>query len=201
MKHTRILALVLAAAAASHALGDRTVFDTTHAPPPPNPRKGAPFVVGLELGANSLASVLGGRLTWYPFQNIALDAGGSWSQSGLRGGFGARYFLSDSFSSPFVGVAWKRSAGVDSASLDDGKSTASQVTINSIQWVDAQVGYEIRNSDGLVVIFTTGWSFAITPEADRWKKVSGDVSKDASDNLSLYTGSGPIGAISVGFGF
>jgi len=200
MKHLRFLALVLAAAAASHALGDRTVFDTTHTPAPANPRKGAPFVVGLELGVNSLASALGGRFTWYPVQNVALDAGGAWSMSGLRGGFGARYFLSDSFSSPFVGIAWKRSAGVDSASLDDGKQGSNQVTLNPTQWVDAQVGYEIRRLDGLVVIFTTGWSFAITPEEERYQK-HGSISKDASDNLSLYTGSGPIGAISVGIGF
>lgn len=199
MKNLRTLALILAAAAASHAMGDRTVFDTTHAPPPPHPREGAPFVVGLELGANSLSSVLGARLSWYPVRNLALDLGGAWSTAGLRGGAGARWFLSDSARSPFVGVAWKRSAGVDSASLDDGKQSPSVVTLNPEQWVDALAGYEFRNQEGLVLVFTTGWSFPITSK--RSSLVSGTLSKDARDNLKLYTGGGPIGAVAVGFGF
>jgi hypothetical protein len=199
MRHLRTLALILAAAAASHALGDRTVFDTTHAPAPANPRKAAPFVVALELGANSLSSVLGGRFTWYPVQNLAVDLGGSWSTAGLRGGVGARYFLRDSGSAPFVGAAWKRSAGIDSASLDDGKQSVSEVTLNPEQWVDAQAGWEYRSHDGLVVVLTTGWSFPITSK--RSTVVRGQMSQDAKDNLDLYTGGGPIAAVAVGFGF
>jgi hypothetical protein len=155
-------------------------------------------VLGLELGVNSLSSVLGGRATWYPIQQLAVDAGGSWSNAGLRGGFGLRWFTSKEFKSPFVGVAWKRAAGVDSASLDDGKD-GSTVTINPIQWVDAQIGYEIRRTDGLVVIFTTGWSTAISSK--RSTIVSGTLSKQAKTNLDYYTGSGPIAAVAVGIGF
>jgi hypothetical protein len=180
-------------------MGDRNVFDTTSAPPPVNPRKADPFVVGLELGVNSLSSILGGRATWYPFQQLALDAGGSWSNAGLRGGFGVRWFTSSAFSSPFVGLAWKRASGVDSASLDDGNSSQSTVNINPIQWVDAQVGYEIRRTDGLVVILTTGWSTVVTSK--RSTIVSGTMSNTAKTNLDLYTGSGPIAAVAVGIGF
>jgi hypothetical protein len=195
----RTLSILLAAAAASQAMGDRNVFDTTSAPPPVNPRKADPFVVGLELGVNSLSSILGGRATWYPFQQLALDAGGSWSNAGLRGGFGVRWFTSSAFSSPFVGLAWKRASGVDSASLDDGNSSQSTVNINPIQWVDAQVGYEIRRTDGLVVILTTGWSTVVTSK--RSTIVSGTMSNTAKTNLDLYTGSGPIAAVAVGIGF
>jgi hypothetical protein len=195
----RTIPILLAATAVSQAMGDRTVFDTTSAPPPANPRKAAPFVVGLELGVNSLSSILGGRATWYPFQQLALDAGGSWSNAGLRGGFGVRWFTSSAFSSPFVGLAWKRASGVDSASLDDGNSSQSTVNINPIQWVDAQVGYEIRRTDGLVVILTTGWSTVVSSR--RSTIVSGNPSKTAKDNLDLYTGSGPIAAVAVGIGF
>jgi len=199
MSPLRAIIIILATAATARAMGDHTVFDTTSPPPPENPRKAAPYVVGLELGGNSLASILGGRATWYPFQQLALDAGGSWSNAGLRGGFGVRWFTSKAFSSPFVGVAWKRASGVDSASLDDGNSSQSTVNINPIQWVDAQVGYEIRRTDGLVVILTTGWSTAITSK--RSTLVSGTMSKTAKDNLELYTGSGPIAAAAVGIGF
>jgi len=135
MSLLRTLSIVFAAAAVSQAMGDHTVFDTTSPPPPRNPRVAAPFVVGLELGGNSLASILGGRATWYPFQQLALDAGGSWSNAGLRGGFGVRWFTSSAFSSPFVGLAWKRASGVDSASLDDGNSSQSTVNINPIQYM------------------------------------------------------------------
>jgi hypothetical protein len=182
-------------------MGDRTVFDTTSPPPTPNPRKAAPFALGLELGVNSLASVLGIRATWYPVQQVAIDVGGAWSTAGLRSGIGARWFTSDSFSSPFVGAAWKRSAGIDSASLDDGKQSASDVTIRPLQWLDAEVGYEIRRPDGLVVVFTTGWSFPLTAKKDRSDIVSGTLSKDAKDNLDWYTGGGPIFAAAVGIGF
>jgi hypothetical protein len=199
MSPLRTLSIVFAAAAVSQAMGDHTVFDTTSPPPPRNPRVAAPFVVGLELGGNSLASILGGRATWYPFQQLALDAGGSWSNAGLRGGFGVRWFTSKAFSSPFVGLAWKRASGVDSASLDDGNSSQSTVNINPIQWVDAQVGYEIRRTDGLVVILTTGWSTAITSK--RSTLVNGTMSSTAKSNLELYTGSGPIAAVAVGIGF
>jgi hypothetical protein len=198
MRLLRTSCLVLAASVASFALGDKTVFDTTSAPPPVNPRKADPFVLGLELGINSLSSVLGGRATWYPVQQVAVDAGGSWSNAGLRGGFGLRWFTSKEFSSPFVGVAWKRAAGVDSASLDNGNS-GSTVTINPIQWVDAEVGYEIRRTDGLVVVLTTGWSTAISSK--RSTIVSGNLSKQAKTNLDYYTGSGPIAAVAVGIGF
>jgi hypothetical protein len=199
MRLLRTLSLVLAAAAISNAMGDRTVFDTTSPPPTPNPRKAAPFVAALELGVNSLASVLGARATWYPIQQLAIDAGGSWSTAGLRGGFGARWFTSDSFSSPFIGAAWKRSAGIDSASLDDGKQSVSAVTIFPLQWIDAEVGYEIRHPDGLVVVLTTGWSFPLT--SHRSEVVSGTLSKDGKDNLDWYTGGGPIFAAAVGIGF
>ncbi|HXP89417.1 MAG TPA: hypothetical protein VN931_00670 [Fibrobacteria bacterium] len=195
----RTLAIVFAATAVSQAMGDRTVFDTTSTPPPANPRKAAPFVVGLELGVNSLSSILGGRATWYPVQQLALDAGGSWSNAGLRGGFGVRWFTSSAFDSPFVGLAWKRASGVDSASLDDGNSSQNTVNINPIQWVDAQVGYEIRRTDGLVVVLTTGWSTVITSR--RSTIVSGTLSNTAKSNLDLYTGSGPIAAVAVGIGF
>jgi len=195
----RTISILLAATAVSQAMGDHTVFDTTSAPPPANPRKAAPFVVGLELGVNSLSSILGGRATWYPIQQLALDAGGSWSNAGLRGGFGVRWFTSSAFSSPFVGLAWKRASGVDSASLDDGNSSQSTVNINPIQWVDAQVGYEIRRTDGLVVVLTTGWSTVITSR--RSTIVSGTMSSTAKNNLDLYTGSGPIAAVAVGIGF
>ena len=198
MRFLRTFALVLAAAVVSHALGDKTVFDTTSAPPPVNPRQADPFVVGLELGINSLSSVLGGRATWYPIQQVAVDAGGSWSNAGLRGGFGVRWFTSKAFNSPFVGVAWKRAAGVDSASLDAGTGGGT-VTINPIQWVDAQIGYEIRRTDGLVVVLTTGWSTAISSK--RSTLISGTLSKQAKDNLDYYTGSGPIAAVAVGIGF
>lgn len=199
MRLLRTFALVLATVAVSQAMGDKTVFDTTTAPPPVNPRKADPFVLGLEMGVNSLSSVLGGRATWYPIQQLAVDAGGSWSNAGLRGGFGLRWFTSSGFNSPFVGVAWKRAAGVDSASLDDGSGSQSTVNINPIQWVDAEVGYEIRRTDGLVVVLTTGWSTAITSK--RSTIVSGSLSKQAKDNLDYYTGSGPIAAVAVGIGF
>jgi hypothetical protein len=199
MRILRTLSVVFAAAAVSHALGDKTVFDTTSAPPPVNPRKADPFVLGLELGINSLSSVVGGRATWYPIQQLAVDAGGSWSNAGLRGGFGLRWFTSSAFSSPFVGMAWKRAAGVDSASLDDGKSSSSTVNINPIQWVDAVVGYEIRRTDGLVVVLTTGWSTAISSK--RSTIINGNLSTQAKNNLEYYTGSGPIAAVAVGIGF
>jgi hypothetical protein len=150
------------------------------------------------MGINSLSSVVGGRATWYPIQQLAVDAGGSWSNAGLRGGFGLRWFTSSAFSSPFVGVAWKRAAGVDSASLDDGTGGGT-VTINPIQWVDAEVGYEIRRTDGLVVVLTTGWSTAISSK--RSTVLSGNLSKQAKNNLEYYTGSGPIAAVAVGIGF
>jgi len=198
MRLLRTFSLVLAATVVAHALGDKTVFDTTSAPPPVNPRKADPFVLGMELGLNSLASVVGGRATWYPIQQLAVDAGGSWSNAGLRGGFGLRWFTSSEFSSPFVGVAWKRAAGVDSASLDNG-SSGSAVTINPIQWIDAEFGYEIRRTDGLVIILTTGWSTAISSK--RSTVVSGTLSKQARTNLDYFTGSGPIAAAAVGIGF
>lgn len=198
MRLLRTFSLVLAASVVSHALGDKTVFDTTSAPPPVNPRKADPFVLGMELGLNSLSSVVGGRATWYPIQQLAVDAGGSWSNAGLRGGFGLRWFTSSEFSSPFVGVAWKRAAGVDSASLDNG-SSGSAVTINPIQWIDAEFGYEIRRTDGLVIVLTTGWSTAISSK--RSTVVSGTLSKQARTNLDYFTGSGPIAAAAVGIGF
>jgi len=131
-----------------------------------------------------------------------LDALGGWSPGGFRGGFGARWFTSDKFSTPFVGLAWKRSAGIDSASLDDGKQKEKgHVRLEPVQFVDAQIGYEIRRSDGLVVVLTTGWSFAITPEKDRSTLVNGQMSDDAEFYRDLYTGMGPILAAAVGIGF
>ncbi len=187
----------------THAMGDRTVFDTTPPPPVPNPRASAPFVLGLELGANSLASLVGGHFSWYPAQQIAVDLGGGWSAAGMRGGIGARYFLSNKFNAPFVGVAWMRSGGVDSASLDDGRDTAHQqeTIINNIQFLNALAGYEIRTPDGLTLTLTTGWSFALTPEKERYTVKWGKLSNPAQDWLDLFTGSGPIASLTIGYGF
>lgn len=184
-------------------MGDKTVFDTTPPPPTPNPREAAPFVVGVEMGINSLGSLVGGHFTWYPFRQVALDLGGGWSLAGMRGGVGARYFLFNSFNSPFVGASWMRSGGVDSASLDDGKDPANQphYRINNIQWINALAGYEIRRPDGLSLTFTTGWAFAVTPEKDRYQRISGSLSSDAKDWLDFSTGSGPVASFLVGYGF
>lgn len=203
MKLLHAICLVLTFAVASHALGDKTQFDTTPPPPVPNPRVASPIVLGMEIGVNSMASLVGARLTWYPVQQLALDVGGGWSAAGMRGGFGARYFLWKSFNSPFVGAAWMRSGGVDSANLDDGKDDRydQHVVIENLQFVNAIVGYEWRNQDGLMVAVSTGWSFCLTPEKDRWTKKWGNLSSEASDNLDLMTGSGPILAFNVGYGF
>jgi len=205
MKHLRILALVLSAAVASQAMGDKTIFDTTSPPPPPNPRLAAPFVVGLELGVNSLGSLLGVRASWNPIQQMAIDLGGGWSAAGMRGGIGARYFLSDKYSSPFVGAAYMRSGGSDSAALDGntGADRKYYVEIKNLQFANAIAGYEFRWLDGLTVTLTTGWSFVLTPKKDRYRIWWGEnsMSSDAKDQLDWATGSGPIAAAVVGFGF
>lgn len=196
--------LLLTTAVASHAMGDKTVFDTTPPPPIPNPRASDPFVIGLEMGINSLGSLVGGHFAWYPFQQVALDVGGGWSLSGMRGGVGARYFLFDQFNSPFVGAAWMRSGGVDldSNSLDgETPSDKPHYRVNNIQWFNALVGYEIRRPDGLSVTLTTGWSFATTPEKDRYHQISGTLSSDGKDWLDYSTGSGPVATVMVGYGF
>lgn len=118
----------------------------------------------------------------------------------MRGGVGARYFLFEQFSSPFVGAAWMRSGGVDSAALD-GKANQPHYSVNNIQWVNALAGYEIRRPDGLSLTLTTGWSFAITPEKDRYHQVSGTLSSNAKDWLEYSTGSGPIASFMIGYGF
>lgn len=201
MKLLRTLCLVLTfAVATSHALGDRTQFDTTPPPPVPNPRMASPIVLGMELGVNSLASLVGARLTWYPVQQVALDIGGGWSASGMRGGLGARYFLWKSFNSPFVGAAWMRSGGIDSASLDDGDDSWNETVIENLQFVNLVLGYEWRNKEGLMIAVNTGWSQCLTDEKDRYI-IKGDLSKEASDNLDLMTGSGPILSLQVGYGF
>jgi len=205
MKLLRLSTLLLLAAVTTHAMGDKTVFDTTSPPPPPNPREVAPFVIGIEMGINSLGSLVGGHFTWYPFQQIALDLGGGWSTAGMRGGVGARYFLSDKFNSPFIGAAYMRSGGSDSAALDgnSGEDRKYYVVINNLQFVNAVAGYEYRRPDGLTVALTTGWSFALTPKADRYdiRWGAGSMSSDAKDQLDWMTGSGPIASIMVGYGF
>jgi hypothetical protein len=204
MKLLRLSTLLLISAVTCHAMGDKTVFDTTPPPPTPNPRDAAPFVIGVELGINSLGSLVGGHFTWYPFQQVALDLGGGWSLAGMRGGVGARYFLFDGFNSPFVGASWMRSGGVDlDSSTLDGKTPDDKphYRVNNIQWVNALVGYEIRRPDGLSLTFTTGWSFATTPEKDRYNQISGSLSSSAQDWLDYSTGSGPVASILVGYGF
>lgn len=203
MKLLRIIGLLLSTAVATHAAEDKSIFDTIGPPPPPNPREAAPFVVGLELGINSLGSIVGGHLSWYPFQQVAIDLGGGWSQAGMRGGLGARYFLSKKFSSPFVGVAYMRSGGVDSADLTTGEQDAPtyDVRIENLQFLNAVAGYEIRRPDGLVVTMTTGWSFALTPEKERYIKSWGDLTSDEQDQLDRATGSGPVVSVMVGYGF
>jgi hypothetical protein len=200
MKHLRILLLVLSAAVSSNAMGDKTIFDTTPPPPPPNPRAAAPFVVGLELGANSLGSLVGGHFSFYPFQQLALDFGGGWSLAGMRGGIGARYFLSQKFNAPFVGAAWMRSTGVDSASLDGGEQTWNETLIHPLQFLNLVAGYEFRTTDGLVVTLTTGWSHVLTPEKER-SVVKGTLSSEAKDWLDWTTSSGPVVSGMVGYGF
>lgn len=157
-------------------------------------------MVGMEMGINSLGSLVGGRFTWYPFQQLALDFGGGWSLSGMRGGVGSRYFLFERFNSPFIGVAWMRSSGVDSASLDDGKKSWNETEIKPLQFVNAIAGYEWRRSDGLVVALTTGWSFVLTPQSERYK-TTGTPSSQARDWRGYATGSGPVGTVMVGYGF
>lgn len=202
LRSALVLLLLTSASWAVTPLGDHTVFDTTTPPPPPQPRAVAPFVLALEMGMNAPSGVLGGRLSWNPLTRVSLDAMGGWSPGGFRGGFGARWFTSDKFSSPFVGIAWKRSAGIDSASLDDGKQTEKgHVRLEPVQYFDAQVGYEIRRTDGLVVVLTTGWSFPLTAEEKRSTLVNGQISDDAKFYRDLYTGMGPILAGAVGIGF
>ena len=154
----------------------------------------------MELGVNSLASLVGARFTFYPIQQLALDIGGGWSAAGMRGGLGARYFLCPKPNSPFIGASWMRSGGVDSAGLDDGDQSWNETEISNLQFVNAIAGYEWRNPDGLVMGVSAGWSQCLTAEKDRYR-IKGTLSKDAKDNLDLFTGSGPILAFDIGYGF
>lgn len=118
----------------------------------------------------------------------------------MRGGVGARYFLSDKFCSPFVGAAWMRSAGVDSASLDDGKQSWNETSIKPLQFANVLAGYEMRRTDGFVAALTLGWSFVLTTEGKR-ATIKGNLSSDAKDWLDWTTESGPVVSGLVGYGF
>jgi len=168
----------------------------------PNLRKPRKAAVSGELGANSLASMFGVVVHYYPVPQAALDLGLGLSGVGIRPGLRVRYNFTGNKSTPFIGAALKYGMGTRGADFeieDPDTKEKLRIKVNSSPFVDVMLGLDYMAHSGFLFIATIGYSMLLG--GDNVEVVSGTPSDDAQKVFDMAYGSGLGISISLGKAF
>ena len=189
--------LFLAAGAHSVPAQDRPISPAPH------------VAIAFEPGINSLASIGGFAISYYPIDRIAVDAGAGFGVSNWR--FGARvraFFLEWKKMHPYAGLSYSHALGwgndTMSMNLDVNRNGDTNhyefgMTVDPTDFLGFQGGVEFRFGH-FILRPGVGWSVQLGGR--NWHVVEGNgpVGEDKK-SLDLLEGGGPLGCIGVGFGF
>lgn len=163
------------------------------------PRTGA---VSLEVGGNSLASLLGLKYSHFVTPQVAVDVGIGLSGAGLRPGVYGRYLLSPKKFSPFVYGGFKYGMGSMGQTFEVTDPETDQtlgIEIDPSPFLDFGVGLDYLAHNGFYLVCGMGWSQLLGGDNYTWK--AGSPTEDADAVAELAYGSGLALFLSLGYAF
>lgn len=165
--------------------------------------------IAFEPGLNSLASIGGFSLTYYPIERLAVDAGAGFGVSNLRYGLRARAFFFDwQDVHAYAGLSYAHAKGWGndtlSMSLDVKRSGQTHhydfgMTVDPTDFLGFEGGLELRFGH-LLLRAGTGWSQQLGGRNWHVAEGVGPTGQDRKP-LDLLEGSGPIGTGALGIVF
>jgi hypothetical protein len=173
--------------------------------PPPKPLR---VVVALEPGMNSLGSIAGLAVSYYPVERFALDAGGGFGLLGGRAGLRGRVFFLDWSSLRFFGGAsYSHAAG--GMELRDFRLTVNRggdkrtyvfsLATDPSDFLGLLAGFDWRIGN-LQVRYGAGWSVLL--QKRNWRVTGGTAPEDRDKGVvDLIFGGGPMTFLGFGWGF
>lgn len=168
----------------------------------PYVRKPRSTAVSLELGGNSLASLLGVKGTIFIDPQLAVDVGLGLSGTGLRPGVYARYLFSKAKMTPYVYGGAKIGLGTNGQSFeveDPETEEMLELEIETSPFIDAGVGLDYMANNGFYFNLGLGWSQLIGGR--NFEYTAGNPSEEAYDLGDFVYGSGLALFLSLGYAF
>jgi hypothetical protein len=174
------------------------------------PAPGIPrFAFAFEPGINSLASIGGLALTYYPIERIAVDAGAGFGISNLRYGLRARaFFLDWKEVHPYAGLSYSHAKGWGndtlSMSLDVTRNGQKKhydfgMTVSPTNFLGFEGGIEFRFGH-LLLRSGIGWCRQLGGRNWHVAEGIGPTGEDRKP-MDLLEGSGPLGTAALGVVF
>lgn len=168
----------------------------------PYERKPRASAVSLEMGGNSLSSLLGVKGTFFVQPQIAVDVGVGLSGVGLRPGVYARYLFSLAKFTPFAygGFKYGIGTGGQSVEVEDPETEADLgIKIEPSPFLDFGMGVDYLAHNGIYFTGGIGWSMLLRDENYEWTE--GEPSEEADDLAKFFYGSGLAVFLSLGYAF
>jgi hypothetical protein len=168
----------------------------------PYVRKPKSAAVGVELGGNSLASLVGIKGTFFVTQQVLVDAGLGLSVLGLSPGIQARYLFSKAKFSPFAygGFKYALGTGGDAIKLKDEETDEEYgVKIDGSPFVNFGLGFDYQAHSGFNFTVGAGWSQLMGGKNYEW--VGAEPSHDFDKTTEFIFGSGLALYTSLGYAF
>jgi hypothetical protein len=191
------LGIFLAAAALSVSAQERPVAPAPH------------VAFAFEPGLNSLASIGGFAVSYYPVDRVAVDAGAGFGVSNWRFGVRARaFFLEWKKLHPYAGLSYSHALGWGNDTLSMGVDVTRNgdthhydfgMTVDPTDFLGIQGGVEFRFGH---FILRPGLGWTVQLGGRNWHVVEGEgpVGEDKK-SVDLIEGGGPLACIGIGFGF
>jgi hypothetical protein len=169
----------------------------------PYVRKVRSGAVSLELGGNTLASVVGVKGTFFVKPQVAIDAGLGLSMTGLRPGIQARYLFTRGKFAPFAYGGLKYGLGTGDTPIeikDENTGEEGELTVEPSPFLDFGVGIDYLAHNGFYFTTVVGWSQLLGGQNYEW--VGGFPPSDDLDNgAEIVFGSGLAFGFSLGYAF
>lgn len=165
-------------------------------------RKPKSAAVGVELGMNSLASLVGIKGTFFVTPQVLIDAGLGLSSAGLRPGVYGRYLFSKAKFSPYGygGFKYALGSGGQAAKVTDTKTkTDYELKVEPSPYVDFGLGFDYLAHSGFNFNMALGWSQLLGGKNYEW--VGAQPTQDFDDVMSFVLGSGLALSLSIGYAF
>ena len=166
-------------------------------------RKFRSWAISGEIGMNSLASLIGPVLSYYPKPEIALDGGVGLSSNGLRPGIRARYLFTPKEKTSFyggLGLKYGLGSGGTEVKIKD---TQSNLDVSVIEeptaFVDGMLGVEFLANNGFLVIANLGYSKILT--SNPYTLTAGTLTEKSKTTFDTIFGSGIMLSVSLGKAF
>lgn len=100
------------------------------------------------------------QYSYSPMEKLDITVGGGLSLSGLRGGFGVRYLFKTGQTTPFLGLNYASTSGVEELMVDTGNGEGIY-DVPSNRAIFLRGGYAIK-LDKIGFFFTTGYGIPVT---------------------------------------